>query len=126
MNYMDEFDPDWVGDSKISTLKRMAFDAQQEISTLHNAVASESGARVGKNITHEDQIKYLQERIRIITRENSISNLFFAGIITKEEAKALWDQYRSPDEENHRVADAAIDGLNNKHFRVILTNPFEL
>jgi DNA repair ATPase RecN len=116
MDYMDEYDPDWIGDPKISTLKRMAFNAQRDIIQLQNAVASESAARVGKNITHEEQIKNLQNHMVTIKKQNSISNLFFMGIITKEEAKTLWDQYKSPDEENHRMADATIETLTNKQY----------
>jgi hypothetical protein len=111
---MDEYDPDWVGDPKISTLKTMAFQAKKDIANVQQAIASESGARVGKNITHEEQIQNLQHHILKLNKENSISTLFFMGIITKEEAKTLWDQYRSPDHENHLLADATIVQLNQQ------------
>jgi len=49
-----------------------------------------------------------------INIENSISNLYFQDKITKKEAKRLWSMYNSPDEENHKVAAAAIEQLIKK------------
>lgn len=111
---MDEFDPDWAGDPKISTLKRKTFQAERDIVTLQQTIALETTSRINKNIIHDDYIKELQQHVLKISKENSISTLYFKSKITKEEACRLWELYASPDEENHRVADAAIEQLTKK------------
>jgi len=112
MDYMDEYDPDWVGDPKISTLKKIAFQAKRDVTQLQSDLKLESSVRAKENFTIGDDMRMLKDYISKIRKENSISNLFFMDIITKEEAKTLWDQYRSPDHENHRVADATIEQLS--------------
>jgi hypothetical protein len=110
MDYMDEYDPDWAGDPKISTLKRMAFDAQRDIIQLKDYLAKEIGNRIIAST-----IARLIDSVKRLDRENSISNLYFQDKISREEAKRLWDLYKSPDEENHRVAEAAIEELTKKN-----------
>jgi CRISPR/Cas system CSM-associated protein Csm4 (group 5 of RAMP superfamily) len=115
MDYMDEYDPDWPGDPKISTLKKMAFQAQKDISDLYNLTNA-----IDTNLNNaQREILNLSAAMNTmmtgILRENSISNLYFQDKISKEEAKGLWDLYKSPDEENHKVADAAIEQLTTEY-----------
>ena len=114
MDWMDEYDPDWVGDPKISTLKKMAFQAQKDISQLRNDLGKEKGDRLHDDKQTEGLIAMITGHIGTLTKENNISNLYFQEKISKEEAKRLWELYKSPDEENHRVADAAIEQLTLK------------
>jgi len=114
MNYMDEFDPDWVGDPKISTLKRVAFEAKNDIISLKATLAIETKERLNTDQIALDELILLRTHIARIRRENNISNLYFQDKITKEEAKRLWDLFHSPDQENHRVAEAAIEELLKK------------
>ena len=111
MDYMDEWDPDWPGDPKISTLKKIAFNNQRDINQLTSDMATSKGTITSVQSVHNDQILSLMRNIAQITKENSISNLYFQDIISKEEAKRLWALYSSPDEENRIVADAAIEEL---------------
>lgn len=114
MDYMDEWDPDWAGDPKISTLKRIAFQAQKDIANLQSLLASETNDRANKDSVVLEEIRMIRSHIGQIRKENNVSNLYFKGLISKEEAKRLWDLYQSPDEENHRVAEAAINTLTNE------------
>ena len=111
MDYMDEFDPDWVGDPKISTLKKIAFQVQRDVFTLKNDLSKEKGDRIHDEKQTTALISMMTGHIGRISRENSISNLYFTDKISKEEAKRLWELYSSPDEENRKVADAAIEEL---------------
>jgi len=114
MDYMDEYDLDWAGDPKISTLKKMAFQAQKDISQIKNDQATEVGTRTHENSITLQELVMIRSHIAQIRKENNISNLYFQEKISKEEAKRLWELYKSPDEENHRVADAAIEQLTLK------------
>lgn len=114
MDWMDENDPDWVGNPKISTLKKMAFQAQTDIIQLKYDLTKEKGDRLHDDKQNDGLIAMITGHIGRLTKENNISNLYFQEKISKEEAKRLWDLYKSPDEENHKVADAAIDSLTNK------------
>ena len=114
MDWMDEYDPDWAGDPKISTLKKMAFQAQKDISQLRNDLGKEKGDRLHDDKQTEGLIAMITGHIGRLTKENNISNLYFQEKISKEEAKKLWELYKSPDEENHKVADAAIEQLTLK------------
>lgn len=114
---MDEFDPDWVGCPKISTLKKMAFQAQRDINDLRSADHYEKEHRTRKNEEHDVTINALLYTVEKLQKENSISNLYFKGLIDKEEAKRLWDLYKSPDIENHKIADLAINSLNNEEIQ---------
>ena len=107
MDYMDEWDPDWPGDPKISTLKKIAFNNQRDINQLTQDMATITSVQT----VHSEEILSLMRSIARISRENNISNLYFQDKITKEEAKRLWELYQSPDEENGKVADAAIEEL---------------
>ena len=107
MEYMDEWDPDWPGDPKISTLKKIAFNNQRNINQLTSDMATSTSVQT----VHSEEILSLMRSIARISRENNISNLYFQDKITKEEAKRLWKLYQSPDEENGKVADAAIEEL---------------
>lgn len=115
MDYMDEWDPDWSGDPKISTLKKMAFQAQKDIFGLKTDLVKEMGARVHDDKQTEGLIAMITGHIKRLTKENDISNLYFQDKISKEEAKRLWTMYKSPDDENHKVADAAIESINNTY-----------
>jgi len=114
MDYMDEYDVDWAGDPKISTLKKMAFQNQRDIAKVTMDLAKETGDRIHVETGTAGIIARLMGSVKRLDRENSISNLYFQDKISKEEAKRLWDLYKSPDEENHRVADAAIEELTKK------------
>jgi len=114
MDYMDEWDLDWPGDPKISTLKKMAFEAKGDIIVLKGEIAKEKSNRLHDDKQTEGLIAMITGHIGRLTKENNISNLYFQDKISKEEAKRLWDLYKSPDEENHRVADAAIEELTKK------------
>ena len=114
MDYMDEWDLDWPGDPKISTLKHMAFQAKRDINKLTQDMATTNSGIMNTLTVHTDKVIELQSSIARISRENSISNLYFQDKISKEEAKRLWELYQSLDEENHRVADAAIEELIKK------------
>lgn len=111
MDYMDEYDPDWAGDPKISTLKKIAFQVQRDIGVLKTSIATEINDRTNKDALTLEEIRMIRSHIAQIRKENNVSNLYFRDKISKEEAKRLWELYQSPDAENHRVADAAIEAL---------------
>jgi len=112
---MDEWDPDWPGDPKISTLKEMAFKAKKDINTLIIDLEKEAENNSNEFQLIHNELQILKANITQLKKENDIATLYFKGVITKEEAESFWNMYKSPDPENHEVAREAITGLLLKH-----------